>query len=77
MYPSLQRSYAVKSVRKRLNSEVEIVRVENGAFRPLKATLSTFLTHIVSALCYIVGGISLSVFFYFNRNVQMKKYVLR
>ena len=63
MYPSLQRSYAVKSVRKRLNSEVEIVRVENGAFRPLKATLSTYLTHIVSALCYAVGVISLSSLF--------------
>ena len=49
MYPSLQRSYVVKDIRKRLNSEVDIVRVENGAYRPFKKTLSAFLTHIVSS----------------------------
>ena len=40
----------VKEVRKKLNSEVDIVRVENGAYRPFKDTLSSFLVHIVSFL---------------------------
>lgn len=44
----LQRSYVVKDIRKRLNSEVDVVHVENGAYRPFKKTLSAFLTHIVS-----------------------------
>ena len=47
----LQRSYVVNDIRKRLNSEVDIVRVENGAYRPLKKTLSTFLTHVSSFRC--------------------------
>ena len=38
----------MKDIRRRLNSEVDIVRVENGAYRPFKETLSSFLTHIVS-----------------------------
>ena len=37
----------VKEVRKKLNSKVDIVRVENGAYRPIKDTLSSFLAHIV------------------------------
>ena len=53
MYPGLQRSYVVKDIRKRLNSEVDIVRIENGAYRPFKETLSTFLSHIVSS-CNVV-----------------------
>ena len=52
MYPSLQRSYFVKDVRKRLNAEVDVVRVENGAYRPFKKTLLAFLTHIVSTFAY-------------------------
>ena len=41
MYPSLQHSYVVKEIRKKLNSEIDIVRVENGAyylFNPLGPT---------------------------------------
>ena len=38
----------VKSIRKQLNLEVDIIRVENGAYCPLNKTLSTFLAHIVS-----------------------------
>lgn len=37
----------MKAIRKKLNSEVDIKRVENGAYRPFKATLSSFLEHIV------------------------------
>ena len=46
VYPSL---HTVKTIRKRLNSEVDVVQVENGAYRPFKETLSLFLKHIVSA----------------------------
>lgn len=48
MYPSLQRSYVVKDVRKQLNVEVDIVRLENGAYHPFRKTLSAFLAHVVS-----------------------------
>ena len=45
--PSLQRSYTVKAVQKELNESVEVVPVADGAYRPLKATLSTILAHEV------------------------------
>lgn len=49
----------MKDVRKHLNSEVEVVRVENGngAYRPFKKTLSAFLTHVVrsfTCMCRVV-----------------------
>ena len=47
LHPSLQRSYYVKELRKRLNSEVEIISVNGGAYRSLKKTLSTVLQHLV------------------------------
>ena len=40
----------VKAIRNQLNSEVDIIRVENGAYRPFKKTLSTFLAYIATAL---------------------------
>ena len=41
-------------MRKQLNSEVDIVRVENGAYRPFKKTLSALLTKIVSSIsCFV------------------------
>ena len=45
--PTLQRSYTVKAVQKELNQSVEVVPVADGAYRPLKATLSTILAHEV------------------------------
>ena len=48
--PTLQRSYTVKAVQKELNQSVEVVPVADGAYRPLKATLSTILAHEVSEL---------------------------
>lgn len=44
----------MKDIRKRLNSEVEIVRVENGAYRPFKKTLSAFLTHVVRSVACVI-----------------------
>ena len=43
----LQRSYTVKVVQKELNPSVEVVPVADGAYQPLKATLSTILAHEV------------------------------
>ena len=54
MYPGLQQSYVVKDIRKRLNSEVDIVQIENGAYHPFKETLSTF--HIVSSYNVVVAA---------------------
>ena len=48
LYLSLQRSYAVKAVRTRLYSEVDVVRDDNGAYWPFKETLSSCLSHLVS-----------------------------
>ena len=45
----------MKDVRKRLKSEVEIVRVDNGAYRPFKKTLSTFLTHVVRSVACVIS----------------------
>ena len=59
----------MKDVRKRLKSEVEIVRVDNGAYRPFKKTLSTFLTHVVrsvACLCHIVYVYSFNILWYNN-----------
>ena len=39
----------MKDIRKRLNSEVDIIRIENGAYRPFKKILSAFLSHVVSS----------------------------
>ena len=44
----------MKDTRKRLNSEVDLVRVENGAYCPFKKTLSAFLTHIVSSFTQLL-----------------------
>ena len=39
MYPSLQRSHLVKSLRTKLNAEVDVVSVPNGAYRSFKETV--------------------------------------
>ena len=44
----------MKDIRKQLNSEVDIIRVENGAYRPFKKTLSAFLTRIVSSFTQLL-----------------------
>ena len=54
MYPDLQRSHVVKSIRRRLNSEVDIISVANGAYRPFVSTLSTVLRHVVSMYVYLI-----------------------
>ena len=51
--PSLQRSYYVKKLRKRLNEEVEIVSVNGGAYRLLKKTLSAVLHHLVILIQHV------------------------
>jgi len=53
--PTLQRSYTVKAVQKELNKSVDIIPVPDGAYRPLKATLSTILAHEVQwiARCWV------------------------
>jgi len=45
--PSLQRTHVVKGVRKQLNEKVELVSLQDGAYRPIKPTLATILTHEV------------------------------
>lgn len=66
----------MKDVRKRLNAEVDVIRVENGAYRPFKKTLSAFLTHIVSKFAcdklLPVSSCSLIL-----RNHQVMRHVLK
>ena len=45
--PTLQRTHTVKALQKELNDSVEVVPVTDGAYRPLKATLSTIIDHEV------------------------------
>ena len=73
MYPGLQRSYVVKDVRKRLNSKVEIVRVESGAYRPFKKTLSAFLTHVVCSFACVVSY-SFN-FLWYNNNCDNENFI--
>jgi len=40
----------VKAVQKHLNDSVEVVSVADGAYRPLKATLSTVIAHEVRSI---------------------------
>ena len=40
----------VKALQKELNDSVEIVSVTDGAYRPLKATLSTIIAHEVQSI---------------------------
>ena len=47
IYPALQRSHLVKSVRSQLNSEVEVVSMANGVYCCLRASLSAVLEHVV------------------------------
>ena len=44
---NLQRSFYVKKLCSRLNSELEIISVNGGAYHSLKKTLSTVLHHLV------------------------------
>lgn len=41
----MQRTHAVKAVRKRLNDQVDVVPIKDGAHRPLKPTLTTVIEH--------------------------------
>ena len=47
MHPGLQRSHVVKSLRAKLNAEVEVVSVPNGAYRSFKETLSSVVKQVV------------------------------
>ena len=47
MYPSLQRSHLVKSLRTKLNAEVDVVSVPNGAYRSFTETLSSVVKQVV------------------------------
>ena len=47
IYPSMQRTHAVKAVRKQLNDQVDVVPIKDGAYRPLKPTLTTAIEHEV------------------------------
>ena len=40
-----------KALQKELNDSVEVVPVTDGAYRPLKATLSTIIAHEVLSDC--------------------------
>ena len=48
--PTLQRTHTVKALQKQLNDSVEVVSVTDGAYLPLKSTLSTIIAHEVCKL---------------------------
>ena len=68
--PSLQRSHVVKSIRKQLNDKVEIVSLNDGAYRPLKRTLATILEYEVLKPCGIVCICAKSVLFYYRLKTE-------
>ena len=43
----MQLTHAVKDVRKQLNDQVDVVTIKDGAYRPLKPTLTTAIEHEV------------------------------
>ena len=47
IYQSMQLTHAVKDVRKQLNDQVDVVPIKDGAYRPLKPTLTTAIEHEV------------------------------
>ena len=62
----------VKLIRKKLNSEVDMIRIENGAYRPFKSTLSSFLSHIVS-LGIKLSQLYVTVAHHGTESVHLKK----
>ena len=42
----MQRTHVVKGVQKQLNDEVELVSLQDGAYRPIKPTVATILTRV-------------------------------
>jgi len=47
IYQSMQRTHAVKAVHKQLNDQVDVVPNKDGAYCPLKPTLTTVIEHEV------------------------------
>ena len=41
------RTHAVKAIRKQLNDQMEVIPIKDGAYRPLKPTLTTVIEHEV------------------------------
>ena len=54
----MQRTHVVKGVQKQLNDEVELVSLQDGAYRPIKPTLATILTHEVLYQFNVQPGLS-------------------
>ena len=46
----MQRTHAVKAIRKHLNDQVEVIPIKDGAYRPLKPALTTVIEHEVPAI---------------------------